>query len=149
MAEPAEPNDGGSVREAVERLLLAGVGAAALTKERAEELADDLSQRGQLSREEARDAIDDALHRWRGDALRMSERVSTSLASVVRELGLVTRREWEELELRLAQVEHRLRLVEGSPARATGSPGPPRRAVQSPEAPTESIPPDVPTGAGS
>ncbi len=28
----------------------------------------------------------------------------------------MTRREWEELELRLAQVEHRLRLVEG-PAR--------------------------------
>jgi BMFP domain-containing protein YqiC len=31
---------------------------------------------------------------------------------VFRELGLVTRREVEELELRVAQLEHRLRLVE-------------------------------------
>ncbi len=31
---------------------------------------------------------------------------------VARELGLVTRDEWDALELRLAQVEHRLRLLE-------------------------------------
>jgi BMFP domain-containing protein YqiC len=34
------------------------------------------------------------------------------MTSFFRELGLVTRREHEELELRLAQLEHRLRLVE-------------------------------------
>jgi polyhydroxyalkanoate synthesis regulator phasin len=137
MGEPADPEESGSIREAVERLLLAGVGAAALTKERVEELAEDLSRRGQLTREEAKDAIDDALHRWRGDALRMSERASTSMTTVVRELGLVTRREWEELELRLAQVEHRLRLVEG-----TATPVSPRPLRDA----TEESPPDVPTG---
>jgi hypothetical protein len=50
--------------------------------------------------------------RWRGDAVRMSERAGSTLSTVFRELGLITRREYEELELRLAQVEHRLRLVE-------------------------------------
>jgi polyhydroxyalkanoate synthesis regulator phasin len=139
MGEPADPEEGGSIREAVERLLLAGVGAAALTKERVEELAEDLSRRGQLTREEAKDAIDDALHRWRGDALRMSERASTSMTTVVRELGLVTRREWEELELRLAQVEHRLRLVEGNAAPV--SPRPLRDTREEPPA-------DVPNGPG-
>jgi BMFP domain-containing protein YqiC len=34
------------------------------------------------------------------------------MAGLFRELGLVTRAELEELELRLAQVEHRLRLLE-------------------------------------
>jgi BMFP domain-containing protein YqiC len=34
---------------------------------------------------------------------------------VFRELGLVTRDEWDELELRVAQIEHRLRLVESRP----------------------------------
>ncbi len=117
MAEPADPNESGSVRDTVEQFLLAGVGVAALTKDRVEELADDLSRRGQLTREEAKDAIDDALHRWRGDALRVTERAGSSVTTLIRELGLVTRREWEELELRLAQVEHRLRLVEGSSPR--------------------------------
>jgi polyhydroxyalkanoate synthesis regulator phasin len=144
MAEPADPNESGSLREAVERVLLAGVGAAALTKERVEELADDLSRRGQLTREETKDAIDDAVHRWRGDALRMSERASTSLTSVIRELGLVTRREWEELELRLAQVEHRLRLVEGWTARGPG----PTRGPRPVEETVEMPPRDVPPGPG-
>jgi polyhydroxyalkanoate synthesis regulator phasin len=31
---------------------------------------------------------------------------------IARELGLVTREEWDELELRVAQLEHRLRLLE-------------------------------------
>ena len=31
---------------------------------------------------------------------------------MARELGLVTRAEWDALELRLAQVEHRLKLLE-------------------------------------
>ena len=31
---------------------------------------------------------------------------------MARELGLVTREEWDALELRLAQVEHRLKLLE-------------------------------------
>ena len=33
---------------------------------------------------------------------------------LARELGLVRREEWEALELRLAQVEHRLKLLERS-----------------------------------
>jgi polyhydroxyalkanoate synthesis regulator phasin len=136
MAEPADPNEGASVREALERLLLAGVGAAALTRERVEELADDLSRRGQLTREETRDAIDDALHRWRGDALRVTERAGSSVTTLIRELGLVTRREWEELELRLAQVEHRLRIVEGSkPPRG------PRPVDEAAEVPPRDVPP--------
>jgi len=113
MAEPDKPT--GSLREAVEKLMLAGLGAIALTRDRAEELAEELAERGNLSRAEARQLVDDAVGRWRGDATRLGERASTSLGGVFREFGLVTRREYEELELRLSQVEHRLRLVEGAP----------------------------------
>jgi hypothetical protein len=60
--------------------------------------------------------------RWRGDALRVSERAGSTFATLFRELGLVTRREHEELELRLAQLEHRLRLVEGRPPPTPPSP---------------------------
>ena len=34
------------------------------------------------------------------------------MQELARELGLVTRDDWDELELRVAQLEHRLRLVE-------------------------------------
>ncbi|HEY1368610.1 MAG TPA: hypothetical protein VGF23_15925 [Gaiellaceae bacterium] len=99
----------------LERLLLAGIGAVALTAERVDELADELAARGGVRREEAREAISDLRSRWRGDALRIGERAGISLASVLREMGLVTRDEFDELELRVAQLEHRLRLLEPPP----------------------------------
>ena len=98
--------------EPVKRLALALVGAVALTAERADELADTLAERGGMSRDEVRGWIDEATTRWRGDAVRVGERAGATLNGVLRELGLVTREEWDELELRVAQLEHRLRLLE-------------------------------------
>jgi polyhydroxyalkanoate synthesis regulator phasin len=108
--------------EPVRRLALALVGAVALTAERADELADSLAARGGMSRDEVRSWIEEATTRWRGDAVRVGERAGETLNGALRELGLVTREEWDELELRVAQLEHRLRLVETKPAQL-----PPRR----------------------
>src|SRR5205823_7984663 len=105
MAERAE-----SARELVEKLVLAGVGAVALTAERADALAEEVAARGGLGREEARSLVEELIGRWRGETMRLGERTGSGLAGLFRELGLVTRAEFEELELRVAQVEHRLRL---------------------------------------
>jgi polyhydroxyalkanoate synthesis regulator phasin len=115
MDEPARDDDG-SARELAEKLLLAGVGAVALTGERIEALADALAERGGMRRDEAKQTLDDLAGRWRGDAVRVGERASTTLSTFFRELGLVTRDDWEELDLRVAQLEHRLRLLEDRPA---------------------------------
>ena len=117
-AKPARPEDGtasGAVggRGLLEEILLAGLGAVALTAERADRLADELAARGGLERDEARRTLDQLVGRWRGDSVRLTERASEGLAAFFRDLGLVTRDEYEELELRVAQLEHRLRLVEG------------------------------------
>jgi polyhydroxyalkanoate synthesis regulator phasin len=105
-------NSAKSIRGLAEEALLAGVGAVVLTKERADELVQELVGRGKLTGDDARELVDDVMGRWRGDAVRMSERAGTTLSGLFREVGLITRREYEELELRLAQLEHRLRLVE-------------------------------------
>jgi len=101
-----------------EKLVLAAIGAVALTAERADELADELADRGGLRRDEARQLVEESVGRWRGDAARLGERAGEGLQGVFEKLGLVTREEYEELELRVAQLEHRLRLVEGAPPRA-------------------------------
>lgn len=107
MAEPAN-----TAREVAEKLVLAGVGAVALTAERVDALVEELSARGGMGREEARSLVEELVGRWRNESVRLGERTGTGLAGVFRELGLVTRGELEELELRVAQLEHRLRLVE-------------------------------------
>lgn len=65
--------------------------------------------------DELRSLVDDLGSRWRGDAVRVGEGSRRRVQDLARELGLVTREEWEELELRVAQLEHRLRLVEDRP----------------------------------
>jgi polyhydroxyalkanoate synthesis regulator phasin len=66
--------------------------------------------------EELRSLFDDLGSRWRGDAVRVGEGTKRRVQELARELGPVTRDEWDELELRVAQLEHRLRLVEDAPA---------------------------------
>ncbi|HYZ18559.1 MAG TPA: hypothetical protein VE615_03350 [Gaiellaceae bacterium] len=103
------------MRETAERLGLAAIGAVALTAERADAMADELAQRGGIRRDEAREAIEDLMRRWRGDAVRVGERAGAGLEGLFQQLGLVTRADFEELELRVAQLEHRLKLLESGP----------------------------------
>jgi polyhydroxyalkanoate synthesis regulator phasin len=115
-------DNGTSVLDALERVGLAALGAVALTAERADALADEFAQAGGMRRDEAREVIEQAIHRWRGEAVRFTERAGAGLDGFFQQLGLVPRSEFEELELRVAQLEHRLRLVEGVPKAAPPPP---------------------------
>ena len=103
------------VKESVEKLGLAALGAVALTADRADALADELATKGGLRRDEVRAAIEDMMLRWRGEATRVGEKSGAALEGLFQQLGVVTRSNFEELELRVAQLEHRLKLVEGTP----------------------------------
>jgi len=56
--------------------------------------------------------------RLRGSRARLSESAVSGLRALVEELDLVTRDDFDELELRVAQLEHRLRLLEELPPAA-------------------------------
>jgi len=62
------------------------------------------------------DAIEELLielpSRLRGGRARLSEQALGAVRALVEELNLVTRDDFDELELRVAQLEHRLRLLE-------------------------------------
>ena len=115
MAERAEAPSGSPLRELLGRL------AGGASAERARELVDDLVRRGRLTREEADELLDE-LAATRGPAARLGERAGDLLTSIARDLGFVGKREVEELELRVAQLEHRLALLE---RRSDGSAPPP------------------------
>lgn len=86
-----------------------------------ERIAAELASAGNLRIEEARNLVDQLAHRWRGDVVRASERVGQAADGVFHEVGLVTRDDHMELELRVAQLEHRLRLLESASAAATSN----------------------------
>ena len=62
--------------------------------------------------DELRSIVEEATSRWRGDAVRLGEETRQRVNSVFYELGLITREDWDDLDLRVAQLEHRVRLIE-------------------------------------
>jgi polyhydroxyalkanoate synthesis regulator phasin len=87
-----------------------------------ERIAAEVASASNLGIEEARNLVDQLAHRWRGDIVRAGERVGAAADGMFHELGLATREDLDELELRVAQLEHRLRLLEGTAPPADGRP---------------------------
>lgn len=100
------------IREIIERTFLAGMGAAALTKDRIEELVDELVNRGQINADEGRAVVDRLVARSREEARAVLRKADTSLHSAYRELGLSSKEDLEDLALRLRRLEHRVELLE-------------------------------------
>jgi polyhydroxyalkanoate synthesis regulator phasin len=108
MAEPA------SDRSPIETLTLAGIGALAVAAGRADDLADDLAGRLGVDRDEMRAALGDALGAWRREARRLGSSTTGAAAKVAEELGVARQDVVDDLQLRVAQLEHRLKLLERS-----------------------------------
>jgi polyhydroxyalkanoate synthesis regulator phasin len=102
-------------RGVFEQLLLAGVGWASLTADAADDLADDLARRVGIDRDEMRAAVRDVLMGWRREASRLGGHRGEARERALARLGLVRRDEHDDLVLRVAQLEHRLRLLEREP----------------------------------
>jgi polyhydroxyalkanoate synthesis regulator phasin len=70
---------------------------------------------GQLLLETLEELVAELPSRIRGSRERLSEGALSALRGLADELNLVTRDELDELELRVAQLEHRLKLLEDGP----------------------------------
>ena len=120
-----EPKASGSqgIRDVIERTFLVGMGAAALTKDRVQELVEEFVRRGQISGDEGRDLVDRLVTRSRDEARSALKRADSSLQAAYRDMGLVTKRELEDVEFRTRQLEHRVQLLEeAADAEQSGGP---------------------------
>jgi hypothetical protein len=93
--------DPAAVRDTIDRLIAAGIGAVGVTADRAESLLG-----------------------ASGGAQRLGERATSAISGMLDDLGLVKRERFDELELKVAQLEHRIRLLEEGASGGAPSPGP-------------------------
>jgi polyhydroxyalkanoate synthesis regulator phasin len=101
-----------SERGPVETATLAGIGAIALVAQHADELASEIATRIGVERDEVRAVIADVVDSWRREAVRLGESGGSMAAKAASELGAASRDAVSDLELRVAQIEHRLKLLE-------------------------------------
>jgi polyhydroxyalkanoate synthesis regulator phasin len=100
------------LKDLIERTFLAGMGAAALTKDRIQELVEELVNKGQMNADEGREVVERLVARSREEARAALKKADSSLHSAYRELGLGSKQDLEDLALRVEQLEHRVVLLE-------------------------------------
>jgi polyhydroxyalkanoate synthesis regulator phasin len=99
-----------------ERAFLMGVGAALFAKEKAEELADELVRRGQISQAESESFAGRLANRADQTATSAQKAVADETAKVVQRMGLVSKRDLAEVHDELTEIKAMiasLRPVEG------------------------------------
>ena len=57
--------------------------------------------------------LEEGLSRVKGESGKLGSRASQTVSGMLSEFGVAQRRDHEDLELRIAQLEHRVRLLEG------------------------------------
>lgn len=130
----------GTIGETFERLILLQIGAAAATRERIEEVVENLIQQGRVQREEGKTLVDQVMGRARERSSGARSLLDASVQQGLRRGGLPTREDYEDLVFRVEQLEHRMRMLEDQRVEPPPTVTPPPRAggtegVTGPEAP--------------
>ena len=102
--------------ETLERLILLQIGAAAVTRERVQEVVNRLIEQGRIEREEGRAVVEDIMSRARERSGGARSLIDASVQQGLRGAGVPNREAYEDLLFRVEQLEHRVRLLEGRPA---------------------------------
>jgi polyhydroxyalkanoate synthesis regulator phasin len=127
--------------DTLERLVLLQIGAAAVTRERVQEVVNRLIEQGRMEREEGRAVVEDVLGRARERSEGTRSLIDASVQQGLRGAGVPNREAYEDLLFRVEQLEHRVRILEGQPTAA-----PPTEPVTPPAGETTTPPvgePDV------
>ncbi len=98
----------------IEKVLLLGIGAASLTRDKIDELAHELVKRGQMTREEGQDFVDVAVARAEKQGSQAFDKVSDAYQDTLRSLGIATRDQVDDIERRVAVLEAK---IYGKPSR--------------------------------
>ena len=101
-----------SDQRSVEQLMLAGLGWLSLTAEAADEIAEDIARRLGVEPAKMREGGPGYLRQLAQGSEKLGSIPSEASERAHGRLGLVRREEADDLALRLAQLEHRVRLLE-------------------------------------
>lgn len=94
--------------ELLEKTVLTGLGALAMTQKKAEELAAELKEKYKLSEDEGKAFLDKLQNFSKESRDKITEMAETEVRKVVDRVGLVPKADYDELLKRVAALEERL-----------------------------------------
>ena len=94
--------------DTLEKMMLFGLGAAAMSRDKVSHFLDDMVKRGEVTAEEGRKLYDELMARAETERQNINERVRTQVRDMLTELGVPDRTQVALLEARIAALEHRI-----------------------------------------
>ena len=88
----------------IKKTMLTGVGLAAVTKEKVEELAKDLTEKGELSEREGKKLLDDLLKRSKQAKEDLDEKIENVVMKVLKKMDVATKNDIARLDKKIKNI---------------------------------------------
>lgn len=92
----------------IRNVVLAGLGLASLTREKAEEFAKELIRRGELSEDEKAKFVKDALDQSEKTKNEIEEKVTKTVETILSKMHIPSRKEFEELKQKVEELSQQV-----------------------------------------
>ncbi len=89
----------------IKKTMLVGVGLAAMTKEKIEELAEELTQKGELSEKEAKELIDELLERSKQAKKDLNKKMEDVVTKVLKKMDVATKKDIARLDRKIKNIK--------------------------------------------
>ena len=100
----------------LKQMLYAGIGLAAVTKEKAEEVISELIKKGEMSSEEGKDLLNALMVRIQEESDRLKDKVNQQVEQAISSMNLVRKSDLDEVLQRLEKLEKKLEEIQGKEA---------------------------------
>lgn len=88
--------------------LYAGIGLVALTKEKAEEIIQELVKKGEVSKEEGKDLLKNLVDKIDQEKRRLQRKIDEQIELAIKNMNLVRKQEMDELKLKIEELERKI-----------------------------------------
>ena len=92
----------------LKKTYLAGLGLALLTKEKTEELVDDLIAKGEVAEKDRSKVTEDLLKRAKEEQQHLTQAVRDNVSKIVGDMRFPGKSHWEDLNRRVEELEKRI-----------------------------------------
>ncbi len=97
------------MKESVRKVGLIGAGLWAMTEEKINELVKDLVDKGDISKEEGKKAVQELIEESKKQTIYVEKKVSEKIQDAVSKKDIFTKKDMNELESRIKELEEEIR----------------------------------------
>lgn len=96
------------MKDLIRELFSFGLGAALYSKDQIEKIIDELVQKGEVGAKEAEQMVENIIEKGESSKKEFDDLIKSRVSQILKELNVVSREEYEQLQKRVEELEKKL-----------------------------------------